>query len=75
MEEQGTCHFHSRLRQLKAEDIEDAYKFTDAFLREQDAYVPAFFRFVNFEVGQQITLRLEGLKYDNFVRMDYLVVN
>ena len=75
MEAQGTYQFQSQLRQLKAEDIGNAYGFIDDFLREQDAYVPAFFSKVIFRVGQRITLRIKGIEHDDFERMDYVVLN
>lgn len=74
-EAQGTCHFQSKLRQLKAEDIENVYSFTDDFLRQQDVYVPAFFTKVYFRCGQRITLRLKGIEHDDFEQMDYVVLN
>ncbi|MEH2058031.1 MAG: hypothetical protein V7K97_18085 [Nostoc sp.] len=71
---EGTYHFQSHLRQLNAKDIENPYVFTDTFLREQDAYVPAFFHRCYLSLGQRITMRLGGLKHEDLERMDYLVL-
>ena len=70
----GMYQFQSRLRLLKAEEIINPYRFTYAFVCEQDAYIPAISWNTGFKVGQKVTLQLQGLEYDDFERMDYLVL-
>lgn len=70
--------FESRLRQLKAEDIYSSYAFTDEFMREQDAYIPAL-RWSPSQAGQRVTLQLvasgpETFKRNDFKRVDYIGV-
>ena len=73
---QGTCQFQSRLRQLDANDIKDAYSFAEAFFLEQDAYVPALsWNLLSFRIGQRFTPKVEDLEPNDFERMDYLVLN
>jgi hypothetical protein len=71
-EEGFSVQFQSQLRQLEAEDIENAYSFTMNFIREQDAYVPVLFVSKCRSVGQQMILQLENLSRDNLERMDYI---
>lgn len=71
-EEGFSVQFQSQLRQLEAEDIENAYSFTMNFIREQDAYVPVLFVPKCRSVGQQIILQLENLRRGDLERMDYI---
>ncbi len=71
-EEGFSVQFQSQLRQLEAEDIEDAYGFTMNFIREQDAYIPLLFVPKCRSDGQRISLRLENLRRDDLDRMDYI---
>jgi hypothetical protein len=71
-EEGFSVQFQSQLRQLEAEDIENAYSFTMNFIREQDAYVPVLFVQKCRSVGQQIILHLENLRRSDLDRMDYI---
>lgn len=70
--------FESRLRQLKAENIDSSYTFTHKFMREQDAYIPALRRPPS-QAGQRVTLQLvafgpETFKRNDFKRVDYVGV-
>lgn len=71
-EEDGDIKFQSQLRQIKAEDIEDAYQFTMDFVREQDAYIPGIVQVEDLIVGQCTILRIEDLLPDEIEQMDYL---
>jgi len=66
-EEGSFLQFHSQSRQLKAEDIGDAYSCTYDFMLEQDVYVPALQRVVI----QQGALRLKGPWLENLVHNDF----
>lgn len=74
MEFIGMCEFRSQLRPIEAHDIESGYLFTDEFLREQDAYVPSFSWGERLEVGQKVTIQLEGLECDDLERIDFMTV-
>lgn len=70
--------FESRLRQLKAENIDNSYTFTHEFMREQDAYIPALTR-PQSQAGQRVALQLvasgpETFKRNDFERVDYVGV-
>jgi hypothetical protein len=74
-EEGSSLQFQSQSRQLKTEDIGDAYSFTYDFMMEQDVYIPALQRVVI----QQGTLRLKGSWLENLVcndfeRLDYIAL-
>lgn len=71
----GMCEFRSQLRQIEVYEINDGYSLTDEFLREQDAYVPAFFWGWSLKVSQKVTIQLKGLEYDSLERMDYLTLS
>ncbi|MFB8789483.1 MAG: hypothetical protein U7123_11670 [Potamolinea sp.] len=49
--------------------------FTDDFLREQDAYVPAFKWSQNLKVGQKFTVRWKNLECEDLDRMDYMTLH
>lgn len=69
----GIYQFQSRLRQLTAKEIINPSRFTDAFLYEQNAYVPSFSWDTGFKVGQKVILQVQDLERDDFERMDYMV--
>lgn len=49
------CEFRSQLSQTEVHEIKDGYRFTEEFLREQDAYVPACAWEQDLKVGQIVT--------------------
>ena len=62
--------FLSDFREVKAEDIDDAFNFTFAFMREQDIYIPyAYYQKV--KVGDRLNLRPKGPTLDDLVRSDF----
>lgn len=72
-EEEVKCEFQSKLRQIEAREVEkDAYTFTMNFMRDQDAYIPCIVEVEDLKLGQQTTLRFEGLLPNEVERMDYL---
>lgn len=72
---QGTYQFYSRIRPIRSGDIKDPYEFTEEFFQAQDAYIPAFLSKVIFRSGQRITLAFKDFKRDDFIRMDYILIN
>jgi len=70
----GMCEFRSQLRETEVYEIEDGYGFTDDFLREQDAYVPAFRWTRILKIGQKVTIKLENLEREDLERMDYMTL-
>jgi hypothetical protein len=70
----GMCEFRSQLRQTEVYEIGDGYKFTDDFLREQDAYVPSFKWTEFLEVGQKVTIKLKYLAREDLESMDYMTL-
>lgn len=86
-EDLAPSEFYSRLRPVQAHDIEDSYNFVEAFMLEQDTYVPAL---LNSYRGSA-ALRLEGYRADrhigdtsyspdhftrsDFERLDYLGID
>ncbi|AFZ28854.1 hypothetical protein Glo7428_0245 [Gloeocapsa sp. PCC 7428] len=71
-EEEVSLQFQSQLRSLEAKNIQDAYRFTMNFIREQDAYVPNIVEVEDLKAGQRTTLRFEDLMPHEVERMDYL---
>lgn len=72
---QGTYRFQSQLRQLEAKDIKNPYNFVHDFLLEQDVYIPIFFSRYTFEIGEHLTLQMEGVERNDLERMDYIVMH
>lgn len=86
-EDLAPSEFYSRLRPVQAHDIEDSYNFVEAFMLEQDIYVPAL---LNSYRGSA-AFRLEGYRADrhigdtsyspdhftrsDFERLDYLGID
>lgn len=62
--------FLSDFREVKAEDIDDAFNFTFAFMQEQDIYIP-FVHYGNVKVGDRVNLRPKGPTLDDLVRSDF----
>lgn len=62
--------FLSDFREVKAEDIDSAFSFTDAFMREQDIYIP-YVHYQNVKVGNRLNLRPKGPTLDDLVRSDF----
>lgn len=62
--------FVSDFRELKAEDIDSAFRFTDAFMQEQDIYIPNV-HYENVKVGDRVNLRPKGPTLDDLVRSDF----
>ena len=62
--------FLSDFREVKAEDIDSAFSFTDAFMREQDIYIPLV-HYGNVRAGDRINLRPKGPTLDDLVRSDF----
>ena len=69
-EEEISFLFVSDFRDLKAEDIDSAFRFTDAFMREQDIYIPLV-HYENVKVGDRLNLRPKGPTLDDLVRSDF----
>ena len=69
-EEEISFLFVSDFRELKAEDIDSAFSFTDAFMREQDIYIPLV-HYGNVKVGDRLNLRPKGPTLDDLVRSDF----
>jgi hypothetical protein len=69
-EEEISFLFVSQLRELTTEDIDSAFSFTDAFMREQDIYIPLV-HYENMKVGDRVNLRLKGATLDNLERNDF----
>lgn len=69
-EEEISFLFVSQLRELTTEDIDSAFSFTDAFMREQDIYIPLV-HYENVKVGDRVNLRLKGATLDNLERNDF----
>ncbi|NJK66575.1 MAG: hypothetical protein HC789_13130 [Microcoleus sp. CSU_2_2] len=69
-EEEISFLFVSDFREVKAEDIDSAFSFTFAFMREQDIYIPNI-HYENVKVGDRVNLRLKGPTLDNLVRSDF----
>lgn len=69
-EEEISFLFASQLRELTTENIDSAFSFTDAFMREQDIYIPLV-HYENMKVGDRVNLRLKGPTLDNLVRSDF----
>ncbi|MEG4520784.1 MULTISPECIES: hypothetical protein [unclassified Microcoleus] len=69
-EEEISFLFVSDFRELKAEDIDSAFRFTDAFMREQDIYIPNA-HYENVKVGDRVNLRPKGPTLDDLVRSDF----
>ena len=71
--------FESQLRQVDIHNIEnfDEFEFVDAFVRSQNAYIPAIRSFPGayrgWEPGDRAKLCIEGLDPDD-LRMDYVAV-
>lgn len=70
----GMCEFRSQLSQKEVHEIGDGYRFTDDFLREQNAYVPAFKWIDDLKAGQKFTISWEGIERNDFERMDYIAL-
>jgi hypothetical protein len=62
--------FISDFRELKAEEIDSAFSFTDAFMREQDIYIPLV-HYVHVKVGDRVNLRPKSPTLDDLVRSDF----
>ena len=62
--------FLSDFRDVKAEDIDDAFNFTFAFMQEQDIYIP-FVHYGNLKIGDRLNLRPKGPTLDDLVRSDF----
>ncbi|MEG3904609.1 hypothetical protein QUB19_19065 [Microcoleus sp. B4-C5] len=62
--------FLSDFREVKAEDIDSAFRFTYAFMQEQDIYIPNA-HYENVKVGDRINLRPKGPTLDDLVRSDF----
>ena len=69
-EEEMDVLFLSNFREVKAEDIESGFRFTDAFMEEQDIYIP-FVHYGNLKVGDRLNLRPKGPTLDDLVRSDF----
>lgn len=70
----GMCEFRSQLSQKEVHEIGDGYRFTDDFLLEQNAYVPAFKWVDDLKAGQKFTIQWEGIERNDFERMDYIAL-
>ena len=62
--------FLSDFREVKSEDIDSAFSFTFAFMREQDIYIPNA-HYENVRAGDRINLRPKGPTLDDLVRSDF----
>ena len=62
--------FLSDFREVTTEDIDNAFSFTFAFMREQYIYIPYVY-YENVKVGNRVNLRLKGATLDNLVRSDF----
>lgn len=81
-EEGDTIEFYSQSRQIEAGAIQDAYQFTDDFLRAQDVYVPCliedYLRLEEWKNSSGSSGKLgtvasfNNLMPDEVERMDYL---
>jgi hypothetical protein len=69
-EEEINVLFLSNFREVKAEDIDSAFRFTDAFMEEQDIYIPYVY-YENVRAGVRLNLRPEGPTLDDLVRSDF----
>ncbi len=69
-EEEMDLLFLSDFREVKAEDIDSAFSFTDAFMQEQDIYIPNA-HYGNVRAGDRINLRPKGPTLDDLVRSDF----
>jgi len=62
--------FLSDFREVKAEDIDSAFRFTFAFMQEQDIYIP-YAHYENVRAGDRVNLRPKGPTLDDLVRSDF----
>ena len=64
--------FESIRRQV-TQPIQNSYRFTLAFIREQDAYIPALVMDnIAFAAGQPITVAIDNARPEEIERIDYL---
>jgi len=69
-EEEMDLLFLSDFREVKAEDIDSAFRFSYAFMEEQDIYIPYVY-YENVKVGDRLNLRPKGPTLDDLVRSDF----
>ncbi|MEG3860290.1 hypothetical protein [Microcoleus sp. herbarium12] len=69
-EEEINVLFLSNFREVKAEDIDSAFRFTDAFMEEQDIYIPYVY-YENVRAGVRLNLRPKAPTLDDLVRSDF----
>jgi hypothetical protein len=69
-EEEINFLFVSNFRELTTEEIGSAFRFTDAFMREQDIYIPNV-HYENVKVGDRVNLQLKSPTLDNLERNDF----
>jgi hypothetical protein len=62
--------FVSDFRELTTENIDSAFRFTFAFMQEQDIYIPNV-HYENVKVGDRVNLRPKGPTLDDLVRSDF----
>ena len=62
--------FLSDFREVKSEDIDSAFSFTFAFMREQDIYIPNA-HYENVRADDRVNLRPKGPTLDDLVRSDF----
>ena len=55
----------------KAEDIDNAFSFTSAFMQEQDIYIPNAHYQKDLRARKRVNLRPKGPTLDNLVRSDF----